>query len=142
MDNDRHSPSKTTNITMKYNNAIVAEYGNFLGTMGQPPQQIKPLPVNQDYLNGNFTRTFAKKVNENVVIEINLEQANKLNQDLYNVAYINWVIIGPRENRNINGVIDPGVSDLNRFEIERVQKEDGIDLKKVLHNLLEYWQGH
>jgi len=127
---------------MKYNDAIVAEYGNFLGTMGQPPQQIKPFPTERDYKNGNFTRAFAKKVNDNVVIEINLEQANKINEDLYKVVYVNWVIIGPRENRNIGGVIDPGVSDLNRFEIQRAQKEDGIDLKKVLHNLLEYWQGH
>ena len=127
---------------MKYNNAIVTEYGNFLGTMGQPPQQVKPLPVEQDYLNGNLTRAFAKKVNENVVIEIDLEQANRINQDLYKVVYINWVIIGPRENRKIDGIIEPGVSELNRFEIERVQTEEGIDLKKVLPNLLEYWQGH
>lgn len=127
---------------MKYNNTIVTEYGNFLGTIGQPPQQVKPSPDQQDYLNGNFTRTFAKKVNENVIIEINLEQSYRINQDLYKVVYINWVIIGPKENRHIDGVIDPGVSELNRFEIERVQKEDGIDLKKVLPNLLEYWQGH
>ena len=127
---------------MKYNNTIVTEYGNFLGTMGQPPQQTKPFPTERDYTNGNFMRAFAKKVNENIVIEINPEQSDRLNQDLYKLVYVNWVIIGPRENRSINRVIDPGVSDLNRFEIERVQKEDGIDLKKVLPNLLEYWQGH
>ena len=127
---------------MKYNNVIVAEYGKFVGISGEAPLHAKPVPSVRDYTKGNFTRSFAKKINDDILVEIKSEQANKINQDLYKVVYINWVIIGPRENRNINGVIDPGVSDLNRFEIERVQKEAGIDLKKVLHNLLEYWQGH
>ena len=127
---------------MKYNDVIVAEYGKFVGISGESPLHAKSVPSGKDYIKGNFTRAFAKKINDNVLVEIKSEQANKINQDLYKMVYINWVIVGPRENRNINGVIDPGVSDLNRFEIERVQKEDGIDLKKVLHNLLEYWQGH
>ena len=127
---------------MKYNNFIVAEYGKFSGIDGQFPLPEKPTPSLEHYKKGNFTRAFAKKINDNVIVEIKSEQANRINQDLYTVVYVNWVIIGPRENRKINGIIDPGVSDLNRFEIERVQKEDGIDLKKVLPNLLEYWQGH
>lgn len=127
---------------MKYNDTIVGEYGKFVGISGESPSPSKPVPSVRDYTKGNFTRSFAKKINDNVLVEIKSEQANKINQDLYKVVYINWVIIGPRENRSINGVIDPGVSDLNRFEIERVQKEADIDLKKVLPNMLEYWQGH
>ena len=127
---------------MKYNDVIVGEYGKFVGISGEAPSPSKPVPSNKDYTKGNFTRSFAKKINDDILVVIKSEQANKINQDLYKVVYINWVIIGPRENRKINGIIDPGVSDLNRFEIERVQKESGIDLKKVLPNLLEYWQGH
>jgi len=127
---------------MKYNDVIVAEYGKFVGISGESPSPSKPVPSVRDYTKGNFTRSFAKKINDNVLVEIKSEQANKINQDLYKVVYINWVIIGPRENRSINGIIDAGVADLNRFEIERVHTEDGIDLKKVLPNMLEYWQGH
>ena len=128
---------------MKYNDDITLQYGKFSEiSTGESPLPFKPTPSSKNYTKGNFTRSFAKKINDDILVEIKSEQANKINQDLYKVVYINWVIIGPRENRNINGVIDPGVSDLNRFEIERIQKEAGIDLKKVLHNLLEYWQGH
>lgn len=127
---------------MKYNDTIVGEYGKFVGISGESPLPAKPVPSDKDYTNGNFTRAFAKKTNDDVLVEIKSDQANKINQDLYKVVYINWVIIGPRENLKIDGIVDPGVSDLNRFEIERVQKEAGIDLKKVLPNPLEYWQGH
>lgn len=127
---------------MKYNDAIVGEYGKFVEISGEAPLPTKPVPSGKDYTKGNFTRAFAKKINDNVIVEIKSEQANRINQDLYKVVYINWIIIGPRENRKIDGIIEPGVSELNRFEIERVQTEEGIDLKKVLPNLLEYWQGH
>ena len=127
---------------MKYNDAIVSEYGKSVDLNGQSPLPSKPIPSHRDYTNGNFTRVFAKKINDNVLVEIKSEQAQNINQTLYKVVYINWVIVGPRENRSVNGVIDPGVFELNKFEIERVQKEEGIDLKKVLPNLLEYWQGH
>jgi hypothetical protein len=128
---------------MKYNDDITLQYGKFSEiSTGESPLPFKPTPSSKNYTNGNFTRAFAKKINDDILIEIKSEQANKINQNLYKVVYINWVIIGPRENRSINGVIDPGVSVLYIFEIERVQKEADIDLKKVLHNLLEYWQGH
>lgn len=128
---------------MKYNDAIISEYGKFDEvSTGESPLPFKPTPTSKNYTTGNFTRAFAKKINDNVIVEIKSEQANRINQNLYKVVYVNWVIIGPRENRKIDGIIEPGVSELNRFEIERVQTEEGIDLKKVLPNLLEYWQGH
>ena len=128
---------------MKYNDSITFQYGKFNEiSTGESPLPSKPMPISTNYAKGNFTRVFAKKINDNVLVEIKSEQAQNINQTLYKVVYINWVIVGPRENRRVNGVIDPGVSELNKFEIERVQKEEGIDLKKVLPNLLEYWQGH
>jgi len=55
---------------------------------------------------------------------------------------IAWKISGPRNDLYNDGIMsNSGVESQNRFEIERVQKENGIDLKKVLPNLLEYWQG-
>jgi hypothetical protein len=127
---------------MKYNDAIVNEYGNFVGIIGQSPLQSKPLPTKQDYFNGNFTRVFAKKINDDVLIEINPDQSRNINQDLYKIVSINWTISGVRENSYSKGVITTGVSESNNFEINRALKEDGVDLRKVLPNSLEYWQGH
>ena len=127
---------------MKYNDAIVNEYGNFVGTMGQSPLQAKPLPTKEDYFKGSFTRVFAKKINDDVLVEINPDQPRNINRDLYKIVSINWAISGVRENSNSKGVITPGVSDLNIFEINRALKEDEVDLRKVLPNPLEYWQGH
>ena len=127
---------------MKYNDAIVNEYGNFVGIIGQPPLQAKPLPTKEDYFKGSFTRVFAKKINDDVLVEINSDQSRSINQDLYKIVSINWTISGVRENSYSKGVITPGVSDLNIFEINRALKEDEVDLRKVLPNPLEYWQGH
>jgi hypothetical protein len=127
---------------MKYNDAIVNEYGIFIGMIGQPPSQAKPLPTKQDYLNGKFNRVFAKKINDDILVEINSEQSRNINPNLYKIVSINWTISGVRENSYFKGVITPGVSDLNIFEINRALKEDEVDLRKVLPNPLEYWQGH
>ena len=127
---------------MKYNDAIVTEYGNFLGIMGQSPLQAKPLPAKEDYFKGSFTRVFAKKINDDILVEINPYQSRNINQDLYKIVSINWTISGVKENSYSKGVITPGVSDSNNFEINRALKEDGVDLRRVLPNPLEYWQGH
>jgi len=127
---------------MKYNDAIVNEYGGFIGIMGQSPLQSKPFPTKEDYFKGSFIRVFAKKINDDVLIEINPDQPRNINQDLYKIVSINWTISGVRENSYSKGVITPGVSDSNNFEINRALKEDGVDLRRVLPNPLEYWQGH
>jgi hypothetical protein len=127
---------------MKYNDAIVNEYGGFIGIMGQSPLQAKPFPTKEDYFKGSFTRVFAKKINDDILVEINPDQSRNINQDLYKIVSINWTISGVRENSYSKGVITTGVSDSNNFEINRALKEDEVDLRKVLPNPLEYWQGH
>ena len=128
---------------MKYNEVITSEYGKFAEiSSGQSPLHEKPKPTDRDYSKGNFVRVFVKKINDDIIIEISNEQANRLNKALYKVVYANWTIIGPRESRSVNGIIEKGVSQLNRFEIDRIRKEEYIDLSGVLTNLLEYWRGH
>ena len=128
---------------MIYNDAIATEYGVSETLATSAPFPYKTLPTPQDYKNGRVSRTFAKKVNEDYIIEIEYSSANSLNSNLYKVVVIAWKISGPRNDLYNDGIMsNSGVESQNRFEIERVQKEDGIDLKKVLHNLLEYWQGH
>lgn len=128
---------------MKYNDAITSQYGKFNEiSVGESPVPSKPKPTDRDYKKGNFVRVFAKKINDEVVVEIENIQANKLNKSLYKVVYVNWTVSGPKDSRSINGVIEKGVSQLNRFEIDRIRKEEYIDLSGILNNLLEYWQGH
>lgn len=143
---DNYNGTGTTNNSigenMKYNDAIVNEYGNFLGIIGQSPLQTKPSPTKEDYFKGSFTRVFVKKINDDILVEINPYQSRNINQDLYKIVSINWTISGVRENSYSKGVITTGVSESNKFEINRALKEDGVDLRKVLPNPLEYWQGH
>jgi hypothetical protein len=71
-----------------------------------------------------------------------MEQANRLNSELYKVVVAKWTISGPRENRMLNGILEYGVIQSNKYEIERIRKEEDIDLSKALNNPLEYWRGH
>jgi hypothetical protein len=127
---------------MRYNDAIAFEYGTSDVTGGYAPVPYKPLPSPKDYDNGYINRTFAKKINENIIMEMDYASTNDINQDLYAIVVMSWKISGPRENiYDGNTIVQNGVATQNKFEIERVKKENGIDLSKALPNLLEYWRG-
>ena len=77
------------------------------------PQYNSPTPTQQDYQNGEFRRYFAKKTNELLYIEINLETYELLRQKsptiewtLYLAFNIPWQLTGDKQqvydvNRNI-----------------------------------------
>lgn len=127
---------------MKYNENISIEYGEFGDIMGESPIPSRPSPNIDDYKLGIFKRAFAKKINDERIVEISMEQANNLNTDLYIVIVAQWTISGIRETKTTNGILEHGVNQMNRFEIDRIKKEQFIDLNKVLPNMLEYWRGH
>jgi hypothetical protein len=128
---------------MKNNPDIVKQYGDNMDVRTSAPISTKPLPTKYDYTVGIFYRYFAKKINENVLVEIKSEDIQKINASLYTIATVNWKITGPRENKYTNNFIDgTGVIQQNLHEIERVYKEYGVDLKNVLPNPLEYWRGY
>lgn len=127
---------------MRYNDTISSEYGSFFGVSGEAPVPVKTKPTSEDYDNGNFIRIFSKKINDQRIVEISAEQADRINTSLYRTVAISWTISGPKENRMLNGIVEYGVMDMNKFEIERVKKEQSFDLSGVLSNLLEYWRGH
>jgi hypothetical protein len=55
---------------------------------------------------------------------------------------VRWKITGPKNNIYKGNVLDKaGVIDQNTFEIDRIRKEEGVDLSSVLANRLEYWRG-
>jgi hypothetical protein len=127
---------------MNYNEKIVGEYGAFIELNQEYPVAVKPRPRPEDYKTGIFVRAFAKRINGSKIIEISIEQAERLNADLYRVVVAKWTISGVKENRYINGALEYGVSNNNQFEIERIRKEQDIDLSTVLTNPLEYWRGY
>ena len=128
---------------MIQNDNILSEYGSFVEVKtGTSPNPYKPVPNKQDYSRGYVTRYFAKKVNEDVVIEIQSTQVSSINTALYATTELTWRISGPKESVYVNGIVDKtGVKSQNDFSIQTVKTERGIDLYKALPNLLEYWQG-
>ena len=129
---------------MIYNDALSSIYsGTEPVSLGASPIPTRPTPTALDYANGYITRAFAKKVNEDIVVEISNQQISGLNADLYAAVKITWTITGPKYDKYNGKVIDQsGVIKQNQFEISRVMKEAGINLGKILSNPLEFWRGY
>lgn len=128
---------------MKFNENITSEYGRFTEIVGTSPLPEKPVPAKSDYERGVFTRVFAKKYNQDLIVEVSPEKAGEINSSIYEILYVTWRISGPRNSSYLNNkIVTTGVAEQNNFEMEKILKEKNIDLKKILSNPLEYWQGH
>ena len=128
---------------MTYNETLTVNYGatpeSFIGI---PPKKYVPVIKSDDYRLGFIKRTFAKKVNEDLIIEIKYSDASGINSALYKIVVINWKVSGPKNDIVKNGILDKaGVIEQNKFEIDRANTEDDVDLSAVLSNLLEFWRG-
>ena len=102
------------------------------------PYYQKPFPTNEDYQKGRIQRYFAKKLNENLYIEINKKVYDKLekkdagyNYSLYLIFDLIWLISGKQSqvkqaNQEILSLIE------RRYQIE--------GLKEYLNfNYLEFY---
>ena len=144
MDNDDYGRSKTPHDIMIYNETLPAEYGAFaeIGTMTNIFIK-KTIPTAADYAKGYVIRTFVKKINENAIYEIAYVDKSTINTNLYKTVQVNWKITGPKNNIHKGNILDKaGVTEQNTFEIDRIRKEEGVDLSSVLSNKLEYWRGN
>ena len=129
---------------MIYNETLSSQYGSFVD-IGNATNIVisKPTPSNEDYNSGYITRTFVKKVNENIIHEVPYLLKGSVNKYLYKPVDVKWKITGPKNNIYKGNILDKaGVTEPNRFEIDRIKKEEGIDLSGVLNNPLEYWRGN
>jgi hypothetical protein len=129
---------------MIYNDKLSSEYGSsknmFFGTS---PVEFKPIPTKEQYQSGIIVRYFAKKINENKIVEIDPSTASGIDKNLYVVVNLGWKIAGSSEKRIVNGIIEKSsVSENNLSEINRVKIESGVDLSSNLTNLLEFWRGY
>jgi|MDTC01.3.fsa_nt_gb hypothetical protein len=73
------------------------------GEAPRKPIQSKPYPTEEDYKNGQFTRYFVKKSNENTFIEINEKEydlfkskISKVQYNLYIPIKMSWNLVGDR----------------------------------------------
>ena len=87
------------------------------------PSYTKPSPTEEDYNLGNFTRYFAKKVNENVYIEISKNTYDKFDQKDNKYAYTSyltfkllWTLTGPSTQ----------VSSTNQNIVKLTEQNNGI----------------
>ena len=129
---------------MIYNQTLPSQYGTF-PEIGEITNILitKPKPSPEDYNKGYITRVFVKKINENVINEISYVDKSSINLNLYKTVQVKWKITGPKNNIYKGNILDKaGVTEQNRFEIDRIKKEEGVDLSSVLANKLEYWRGN
>lgn len=128
---------------MIYNDTLKASYGNFNDVAyAYEFPRYKPAPTDSDYKTGFITRYFAKKINENKIIEVAAISTTRKKNPLYKLVELQWKISGPKDDIYVSGILNrAGVIPQNKSEIERVMKEDGVDLSHVLRNHLEYWKG-
>jgi hypothetical protein len=128
---------------MIYNEKLSTSYGVFTEIRNASNvSKYKKLPSDQNYKDGFVERYFVKKINENIITETDRTGATSANSYLYKAVAVKWRISGPKSSVYKNGILDKnGVEDSNKFEIDRIIKEEGIDLSPALPNLLEYWRG-
>jgi len=129
---------------MIYNETLPIQYGTFTEIGATTNIFIKKTtPSAADYARGYVIRTFVKKINESVIYEIAYVDKSTINANLYKTVQVNWKITGPKNNIHKGNILDKaGVIDQNTFEIDRIKKEEGVDLSSVLANKLEYWRGN
>lgn len=128
---------------MIYNNTLPSQYGTFseLGD-GSVISKSKPMPTSEDFANGYITRYFLKKANEDIIFETSYSTYRNVNKNLYKSVQVKWKISGPKNNIYKVNILDKaGVMEQNKFEIDRVKIEEGVDLSGTLANLLEFWRG-
>lgn len=128
---------------MIYNDKLASAYGNFNALASAAEYtKYRPTPTDADYKTGFINRYFAKKVNENKIIEVKSDAYTAAKNPLYKVVQLSWKISGPKDDIYVSGILNrAGVVPQNKFEIDRVLKEDGVDLSHVLRNHTEYWKG-
>ncbi len=101
-------------------------------------------PTLQDYSTGYITRYFLKKVNEDVIYEVDDihyfdHLSNVIDVHLYNGTAVTWYITGDTTD-TINGTTTiPGVITKNRQAIKDAEK-DVPGISKLITNLLEYYE--
>jgi|9_EtaG_2_1085328.scaffolds.fasta_scaffold34768_2 hypothetical protein len=97
-------------------------------TKFQTPKQYNISITTNNIKNKSLTRNILKNVSTNQLIEIdsktvNLYRQKKIDNNLYQLITFKWVITGPVNTVNENGVTKLGVVEQNINEIQKKSKE-------------------
>lgn len=110
------------------------------------PRQTKPVPTENEYKVGTYTRYFVRHVNDHEIIyEIDKKQYDTLTKDkkginsgIYEGKTILWRIRGKRHDEYKNGIRTyPGVKESNERLLEPVLKE-WPTLSSILNDMTEH----
>jgi hypothetical protein len=132
-------------VTFVKKNSLVDQFKKLktIKTKFTQPTTYIPIITQQTRNRGFITRYFIKKINEQFIIEIDLEQfdalaSGNIDNNLYLAASIEWAIAGPIENTYVNGTTIIGVKNKNHKALTEAEKTlPGISVK--LPNLIEYY---
>jgi len=108
------------------------------------PKSYKPSPTEKDYKKGWIYRYFCVKRNEKNIIEIDAKQfehaGNRgINQSLYLLFRIKWVITGKQTDKYIPGTTYRIVKSVSTQNSEEIKKHAGLsDKLKILDEFAIY----
>jgi hypothetical protein len=108
------------------------------------PQVIPPTVTVQDRSAGFITRYFLKKINEQLIIEVNKLQydawkSQVIDPNVYQAIEIKWTITGNIEDtKSTRGINVPGVQSQNLAQIRFAEKKM-LGIGTILTNPLQYY---
>ena len=86
-------------------------------------KEFLPVPSDSDYRRGFFVRYFVKRVNGDVIIEVNRENYESITKSLYESVDIRWEITGTKNDVYSNGKLQSsGVTEKNTKSIKIAEK--------------------
>lgn len=96
-------------------------------------EEFLPHPSEDDYGDGHITRYFVRKINNPIIIEVDLLNYESISNQLYSRVDLEWVISGPKKNVYFNGKIQlSGVEEKNAKSVADASKlMRGIENKLI-----------
>lgn len=97
-------------------------------------------PKDDDYTMPYVRRYFVKRINDNEIIEVNVDNYKSLSSTLYIMVLMKWKITGPQNTVIKNGIVtSEGVVEFNFAQIKEAEKSMPGMFKR-LPNLLEGYE--
>lgn len=105
------------------------------------PSQALPTVTQADVKNTFITRYFVRQVTDkNFIIEVdNVQYEELIENPRFVTAKIKWQIVGKKQSMKLlNGVVIPGVEEINRTVVSEADLTFG-GLLKYITSYVEYW---
>lgn len=112
----------TDSILLKYN-ALNGISPQSVPNNIYSPSGCVAYPNKDDYIKGEFSRYFVKKINSHVCIETSKSEINRVDKNYYATVEISWKLTGPLES-SVSSIGEKtiGVQEYNSKQIEAGQR--------------------